>query len=399
MKKMSRVFLFALFVAMVSACAEEEKLCPGGESACGELCVDTRTDPMNCGGCGNVCAQGELCIEGTCGCPDGEASCEEITPDLFALCFQAGQLVPLSKEHEIRTGASLSGMEGPQTMAVLDEDHLVVVGALDQTLRVVDRKRMEVVGSLTFAAGAGDTSPNHVIVEGRRAYVTQSTTNEITAVDLEDPTAPKVVYSVSTGEGTNPSFVAMDDEDTLWVSLWLAGGVLPIEAGPESGEAKEVVTIMTEELEGLPYPSGVAAVGNRIYVALNNLDESFAPAGNGRLWVYDRNEETQEFVDLGEDCKNASGVATQGERVYITCTGTYSGDGALAVYDPAAADPVKVFPTGGAPTRISTDGKKLYLSDGASTALLRVDESMNAEPIPICAEQDWEFVSDVLVFP
>jgi len=44
----------------------------GGGGGCGALaecsgtCVDTRYDPGNCGGCGNACAAGEVCNDGTC---------------------------------------------------------------------------------------------------------------------------------------------------------------------------------------------------------------------------------------------------------------------------------------------------------------------------------------------
>ena len=42
--------------------------CPTGQTACNGTCVDTNTDPFNCGGCGNQCGQGQppCCIEGTC---------------------------------------------------------------------------------------------------------------------------------------------------------------------------------------------------------------------------------------------------------------------------------------------------------------------------------------------
>lgn len=398
MKRFFRVSLFSLLLALASACGEEAADCPAGESACGDSCVDIFTDPMNCGGCGNLCAAGELCIQGACGCPDGLESCEALIPDLFGLCFQAGQMVPLDKESGQRTGASLSGMEGPQTMAALDDDHIVVVGALDQTLRVVERRSMEVVGSLTFAKDAGATSPNHVIVEGERAFVVQSTTHELTVVDLSDPSAPRVVYSVSTGEGSNP-FIAAWAEGTIYVSLLQTDSLLPVRIGSDDGEALEPILIEAEELEGVPNPSGVAAWGGKIFVALNNLDENYAPAGNGRLWVYDRDEESQELIDLGEECKNPGFVAADEEAIYVSCTGTYSGDGAVVVFDPSQGEVLQVIPTGGAPSRISIDGSTLYVADSMGRAILRIEEGVGADAIPICAERDFEFVSDVLVLP
>jgi RHS repeat-associated protein len=39
--------------------------CPTGQTACGSACVDTHSDPNNCGGCGNACGPGLSCMVGT----------------------------------------------------------------------------------------------------------------------------------------------------------------------------------------------------------------------------------------------------------------------------------------------------------------------------------------------
>jgi uncharacterized protein YndB with AHSA1/START domain len=48
--------------------------CPPGENdVCpGVGCVSTRSDPNNCGDCGNVCDFGEVCRKGECRCPSGQ---------------------------------------------------------------------------------------------------------------------------------------------------------------------------------------------------------------------------------------------------------------------------------------------------------------------------------------
>ncbi len=47
-------------VCMAGSCT-----CPGGRS-CGGACVDTDIDPLNCGGCGITCVEGQGCAGGSC---------------------------------------------------------------------------------------------------------------------------------------------------------------------------------------------------------------------------------------------------------------------------------------------------------------------------------------------
>jgi hypothetical protein len=37
-----------------------------GSTKCGNVCVDTTTDPANCGACGTACATGQTCVASQC---------------------------------------------------------------------------------------------------------------------------------------------------------------------------------------------------------------------------------------------------------------------------------------------------------------------------------------------
>lgn len=52
-------------------------ICSAGQTLCSDKCVDTQTDPANCGKCGNTCDDSKLnCVEGSCNrCPSGTQSC------------------------------------------------------------------------------------------------------------------------------------------------------------------------------------------------------------------------------------------------------------------------------------------------------------------------------------
>jgi hypothetical protein len=57
---------------------------PPGETLCDAACVDTSTDPNNCGACGHTCSSptGSVCTNGTCTCPAGETLCGSQCLDL-----------------------------------------------------------------------------------------------------------------------------------------------------------------------------------------------------------------------------------------------------------------------------------------------------------------------------
>jgi hypothetical protein len=46
--------------------------CPSGQIGCNTECVDSTSDPYNCGGCGNMCPKGAPCSQGVCVCPSGQ---------------------------------------------------------------------------------------------------------------------------------------------------------------------------------------------------------------------------------------------------------------------------------------------------------------------------------------
>ncbi len=49
--------------------------CSGTQTACGTDCIDTSSDPTNCGGCGIPCSTGQICQNGACQCQSGFMLC------------------------------------------------------------------------------------------------------------------------------------------------------------------------------------------------------------------------------------------------------------------------------------------------------------------------------------
>ncbi|AKU92298.1 hypothetical protein [Vulgatibacter incomptus] len=435
-------------------CSDGACVCPSGKTDCEGRCVDTRSDSRNCGGCGVVCEAGTFCLDGACGCSGDDCACDgddcacegddcgcpgEICGDvctntssdelncggcgiacgngqhclagicasgnLYAACFHTGQVVPFLKDTNQRSGGVAQGIGGPQSLALLGDRYVVSVGSSDSKLYVFDRATMHLMSSMLLAE-TGSQMPDQVIMKGNRAVVVNSGVNTVQVVDLSNPAAPKSVYEVSTGEGTNPIAAAFDEKGTLWVTLWLTGEVIPVELGQNAGVAGTPIAL--PKPEGNAFPSGVAVVGDTVYAALNNLGGDWNPAGNGRLATVSIATGETGMIDLGPTCTNAGFAVVDGHKVLVACTGTYGqANGEVAVYDTDAGT-VEHLPTGGAPARLSVDPHKpgfFYVADSAGLSYLAFDADKEMAAIQACVEFcPWdevscEFVADVLVAP
>ncbi|WP_373048962.1 MXAN_6577-like cysteine-rich protein [Vulgatibacter sp.] len=64
----------------------------GGETRCGNTCVDLQGDGANCGACGTACATGEVCSEGACvlDCRGGRTACGTSCVDLQSDSLHCG---------------------------------------------------------------------------------------------------------------------------------------------------------------------------------------------------------------------------------------------------------------------------------------------------------------------
>jgi hypothetical protein len=56
-------------------CDNGQCVCPAPRTVCGGVCTDTATDSNNCGACGNQCAAGQTCQQGSCFPQPMECTC------------------------------------------------------------------------------------------------------------------------------------------------------------------------------------------------------------------------------------------------------------------------------------------------------------------------------------
>lgn len=80
-------------------CGSTGMRCGAGQSCCGGACVNTATDPMNCGSCGRGCPAGSTtsCVAGVCSCGTSGRACRPGTsggfggdPSLGEVCCGTG---------------------------------------------------------------------------------------------------------------------------------------------------------------------------------------------------------------------------------------------------------------------------------------------------------------------
>ncbi|HWV37179.1 MAG TPA: MXAN_6577-like cysteine-rich protein [Vulgatibacter sp.] len=414
-------------------CSDGACVCPAGKELCDGRCVDVRTDSLHCGGCGNACETGTFCLAGECGC-DGEDCacpgevCDDVcvdtssdalhcgacgnacgdgqhcvagscaAGDLFAACFQSGRIVPFLKESGQPSGTIASGIEGPQSLALLGDRHLVAVGGMDGILYVFDRATMEKVGSVNMGEEGGGRMSNQVLVRGGRAYVVNSGVNTVQVIDLSNPEAPSTLYEVSTGEGSNPALAAFDEEGTLWVTLLMMNEVVPVTVGEGGGAVGDAIALPTDGLGPNPFPGQLVIRDGTIYVAMNNLGTDYAPFGNGVLAVVDVSSAEATAIDLGSDCRNPGFLHLEGDELQISCTGAYGEDDGAIAFVSLADDSVRTVSTGGGPTRLARSGH-LYAADSAGSTYVAIDDEGTVSRHDACPVAEFEFVSDVLAIP
>ena len=367
-------------------CDGEDCTCPG--AVCDGVCVDTKGDERNCGGCGIACGDGQHCIEGACA-----------AGDLFAACFQSGRVVPLLKASGQTSGNIASGIDGPQSLALLGDRHLVVVGGMDGVLYVYDRATMKPVGSLSMGVDGGGRAPNQVLVRGDRAYVVNSSVHTIQVIDLSTPAEPRTRYEVSTGEASNPALAAFDADGTLWVSLLMTNQVVPVTVSEDEGSAGEAIALPTAGLGSHPFPGQLVIRDGTIYVAMNNLGDDWSPFGNGVLAVVKPDAAEVSTIDLGSDCTNPGFLILAGDELRVSCAGAYGADdGAIAFVSLADRSVRTVVKTGGSPTRMSMSGA-LYAADSSGGTFVELDDDGEITRTDACPPGDFEFVADVLATP
>jgi hypothetical protein len=353
----------------------------GGILDCGGSCVDSLTDPTNCGGCGQGCIPGGLCSAGTCSCGQGETACDggcfDLTqnqqncgacgascasyqvcgastcagPDLYVSCSDLDFTTSTSNSIvgiDSATGAVLLPAQqviasppdgGKPVQAQIswtlftDPHTLWVLDTTNSQIDVLDVTNWPATVKASIAVG---TAPNQLLLCDGLVIVTNSTDNTVQGIDSTKLTT---VAEVDLGAGESPTYLACDGVHTVYVTDWEGGDVKSIDVSQMPwtvGQTLAVPAANTATLAdgGLaaPTPNGIAFAvtdgGGEVLVSLENLDfaNDYVPAGPSTVLVIDpKLEAVQTTISPGNACQNGQvlTLAPSGSPLLETCTGTF----------------------------------------------------------------------------
>jgi hypothetical protein len=115
--------------------------CPAPTTNCSNACVDTSSSATHCGSCGNACSTGKVCGSGACTCGAGPATLSAIqTQSLTPACATSNchapttvgqRTIPAQAGLDLRAGSSFGNLVGVASSACRSRTRVVAgnVGA------------------------------------------------------------------------------------------------------------------------------------------------------------------------------------------------------------------------------------------------------------------------------
>jgi hypothetical protein len=303
-----------------------------------------------------------------------------IHADFYAACYHSGALVPVQiVDGGTLTPAPISARppDGggndvpayPQSLLFTDAG---TVWMLDTQNNQIDVINVGVWPPLVTASVATGASPNQLLACDGMVISINSTDNTIQGID---PVTLKTLHEVNVGMGENPFFGACDGQHTLYVSDWAGGDVKAVNLSTFLVVATFTVPAqyIAQSLDGGPVtasPEGVAFYqsgdgGGMVFLALENLDQSYTPTGPGNVLVIDPTlARVLVSIDPGPSCLNPSFLmpAPNGTELLEACGGVF-------FQDAGPSEVVRIRPsdqatTGTIAVPFTNPGRMAVLKDG-----------------------------------
>jgi len=304
-----------------------EAVCPSGGMLCAGRCVLVESDNAHCGNCNQACAQNQHCADGECLACNKESR-------LYAACMLTGHVAVFSSETYSRVALERVGAN-PQALSGKGEVLLCADDGAQQLLRL-DAQTLQPLGA---PVDTGQT-PIHISAMGALVYVVNAGSNTLQIVDTQNkPSGPwRTQGELSFGPNTSPqalAFVGSHGFVPLYGNL-VTGQTSPGQrlvrvglANPAAPSLEGEVSFSGLHLQShpgktaLPLPYDVVHHQGALYVALNNLDSTYQPAGPGAIAKVQLEEATTSVLFLGEECSNVTSLASNGQLLVASCAGDW----------------------------------------------------------------------------
>ncbi len=230
------------------------------------------------------------------------------------------------------------------------------------------------------ALGASSAvTPVALSVSGSRAAVPLGNAASVALLDLQG-LRPVRFFLFPSGNATGSVFA---DEQTVFVANLVDDVVGRFTADQAEDDIVDVVDVA-------PAPSAVLLSGNEVLVISANLDDAFAPLGNGVVTAIDpATLEVRGAVESGGTNSMAAALGPDG-LLYVVNTGDFVSPGSLTIIDPETLQEVEtVGDMGVGPGAIFIDADGLAFVSGFFFGTIVWDTESRAfvrdESDPVCA--------------
>ncbi len=228
-----------------------------------------------------------------------------------------------------------------------------VINATGETLSRINLATGEVDNDLLTLGSDIYSYPSQIVIMDSLAYVLNSGTDEIQIIDLN---ATATLGYINTGAGSNPYWMEFYDQRYLYVTLWVDGALIRLDADSGTVDGRWPIG---------PSPEGILIHDHKVYVAVTGFNQGNWTYGQGRVAVFDT--QMEQFVADIPVGKNPQYLARdRAGRIHVVCTGDYvSSHGMIYVIDPDLNSVTDSLSIGGAPGTIAIGPDNMaYLAAG-----------------------------------
>ena len=226
---------------------------------------------------------------------------------------------------------------------------------------------------------SSSVTPVAIEVDGNRVLVPLGNAASVALIDPSVPTVDRY-FLFASGNTSGAAFV---DANTALATNLVADQVGRLALNEPGSTIQQLVDVA-------PAPTDIVIAEGRAFVVSGNLDENFAPLGNGVVTVLDpQSLQVLGTIDTGDTNPQYGALAPNG-NIYVVNTGDYFSPATMAVIDPGTMERVGLVEgLSAGPGAITIDSEGLAYISGFFFGTLVYDTNTGAfvrgADDPVCA--------------